>query len=527
MDDGKIRPCRPARSSSLRSPSCSSSCRPTTRLPGRLAVVRRGRLSAGVSDVAHSPRTADRRRWSSSSRSSGWRRTCGTRSTPRAARRAPSRRAKASRSCCPRAISCARWPCWRPPPARCCWRSSRASEWLTVLSWWHQTPFAASDPILGRNVAFYIFTLPLLELARGLALALVALAAIGSAARLRVCRRTGAHAVRPPDGAQRAPAWRHARAAPCSSSSRLARGSISRAQLVTASGIIQGASYTDVLRAHAGGTRADGSSLSSAPCSAWCTPSAARRGGWSRRSALYAVVAGRRRALRVVGSALRRRAQRTGARDAVHPAQHRGDAAGLRARSDRGARADRRRRTDPRRHRAQPRNARQRPALGSPAAARDVRTDPGDPHLLRLHLGRQRSLRRQRPHAAGDAVGPRAEPGGAAQPHVDQRTARLHARPRADARPGEPGDRRRTAGALHSRPAAGVDDQHADHASRASTSASCRTSTSSPAPGRASFTTPRAKTTSTPITTGAAACRCRRSCASCCSPRISARTRSC
>ena len=85
-------------------------------------------------------------------------------------------------------------------------------------------------------------------------------------------------------------------------------------------------------------------------------------------------------------------------------------------------------------HRAQPRDARQRAAVGSPAAARDVRADPGDPHLLRLRLGRQRSLRDQRPEPAGDAVGARAESGGAAQPHLGQRAARLHARPRPDAR---------------------------------------------------------------------------------------------
>ena len=93
-----------------------------------------------------------------------------------------------------------------------------------------------------------------------------------------------------------------------------------------------------------------------------------------------------------------------------------------------------------RRHRAQSRDARQRPPLGSPAAARDVRTDSGDPHVLRLHVGRQRSLRDRRTEPAGDAVGARAQPGRAAQPHVDQRTARLHARPWADARAGEPGD---------------------------------------------------------------------------------------
>ena len=57
-----------------------------------------------------------------------------------------------------------------------------ASEWLTLLAWWYQTPFTYTDPILGRNAAFYIFTLPVLDLARGMALALVALAALGAAA---------------------------------------------------------------------------------------------------------------------------------------------------------------------------------------------------------------------------------------------------------------------------------------------------------------------------------------------------------
>src|SRR5262245_27264940 len=57
-----------------------------------------------------------------------------------------------------------------------------ASEWMTVLTWWYGTPFAASDPILNRNVAFYVFTMPLVELVRGLGIGLVLLAAAGSAA---------------------------------------------------------------------------------------------------------------------------------------------------------------------------------------------------------------------------------------------------------------------------------------------------------------------------------------------------------
>ena len=53
---------------------------------------------------------------------------------------------------------------------------------MTLLTWWHQVPFGKSDPVLGYDAAFYVFTLPALELARGLALGLVLLAAAGVAA---------------------------------------------------------------------------------------------------------------------------------------------------------------------------------------------------------------------------------------------------------------------------------------------------------------------------------------------------------
>jgi uncharacterized membrane protein (UPF0182 family) len=120
-----------------------------------------------------------------------------------------------------------------------------ASEWLTVLAWWHQTPFAYSDPILGRNAAFYIFTLPLLELARGLALALVALAALGAAA---VYVFAGELALTP-FGLRMSPGVRrHGAVLGASLFVVLAIGAWldQPRQLVTPAGIIQGASYTDV-----------------------------------------------------------------------------------------------------------------------------------------------------------------------------------------------------------------------------------------------------------------------------------------
>ena len=117
---------------------------------------------------------------------------------------------------------------------------------MTLLSWWHQVPFGGSDPILGHDAGFYVFTLPLLELVRGLLLGLVVLAAVGVGGALFLRRRGGADAVRP---AHRRPAcaatsrgWRP-RSSWCS---RSARGSSRLQEIVSPSGIIQGASYTDV-----------------------------------------------------------------------------------------------------------------------------------------------------------------------------------------------------------------------------------------------------------------------------------------
>ncbi len=60
--------------------------------------------------------------------------------------------------------------------------SFASNEWMTLLAWLNQVPFAATDPVLGYNAAFYVFSLPALELLRGLLLALVLLAAAGVAA---------------------------------------------------------------------------------------------------------------------------------------------------------------------------------------------------------------------------------------------------------------------------------------------------------------------------------------------------------
>jgi len=54
-----------------------------------------------------------------------------------------------------------------------------ASNWETWLYYLHAVPFGRPDPILGRDISFYLFQLPLLELIEGLALMTVVLGFAG------------------------------------------------------------------------------------------------------------------------------------------------------------------------------------------------------------------------------------------------------------------------------------------------------------------------------------------------------------
>jgi len=48
---------------------------------------------------------------------------------------------------------------------------SASANWLEVLEYLHQTPFGVADPIFGRDVGFYVFSLPALRFIQGWALA--------------------------------------------------------------------------------------------------------------------------------------------------------------------------------------------------------------------------------------------------------------------------------------------------------------------------------------------------------------------
>jgi len=55
-----------------------------------------------------------------------------------------------------------------------------SSRWETWLAWRNAQPFGTADPILGRDAAFYVFSLPFLQLMRGLAQGLVLIAGLGA-----------------------------------------------------------------------------------------------------------------------------------------------------------------------------------------------------------------------------------------------------------------------------------------------------------------------------------------------------------
>ncbi len=122
-----------------------------------------------------------------------------------------------------------------------------SNEWLTWLQYRHAVPFGQTDPWLFRDVSFYVFTLPFLDLARNLALAVVVLSLIGSTAAYVV---SGTLALDPGRGlVVGAAARRHLGLIVAGLFLLLAWGAYLDVPrlLTTPGGIIHGASYVDVV----------------------------------------------------------------------------------------------------------------------------------------------------------------------------------------------------------------------------------------------------------------------------------------
>jgi uncharacterized protein len=121
-----------------------------------------------------------------------------------------------------------------------------SNRWETWLAWRNAVEFGQSDPILGRDVSFYVFTLPFLQLVRGLGQTFVILAALGAGALYLV---SGSLTAGFPARFSMAPAARrHLAVLAAIFLLLLAFGSwLNRSeQLVRGSTLIYGASYADV-----------------------------------------------------------------------------------------------------------------------------------------------------------------------------------------------------------------------------------------------------------------------------------------
>ncbi len=268
-----------------------------------------------------------------------------------------------------------------------------SGEWMRLLQFRHGVPFGVADPILGHDIGFYVFRLPLLDLVQQVAVAVVVVSLIGSAAAyvlagaLNFTKRGGVSVVRK--------ARLHLSLLAAAFFLLLAASAyLEIPHLLTdvaGPGIVPGASYADVMARMPAARVLTVVAVLSAGLAAYHAFSS-RRMAHSARPRVVSRHLDWRIAVRGGDSAFRRDAKRAGGGDALHDAQHRGDTAGLQSCLRTDTQLLRRRRPDARGHRPQRRYAQERASLGSPAAARDVRPDPGAAHLLRLRVGRQRPL---------------------------------------------------------------------------------------------------------------------------------------
>ena len=121
-----------------------------------------------------------------------------------------------------------------------------AGQWEVWLAWRHQVPFNVPDPILGHDVGFYVYSLPFLQMIRGMGQAFVVLAALTSGGLYLV---SGSLSTGFPNRMSMTPsARRHLSLLVAAFLLLLAWGAwLQRAEeLVQTSGLLHGANYADV-----------------------------------------------------------------------------------------------------------------------------------------------------------------------------------------------------------------------------------------------------------------------------------------
>ncbi len=262
-----------------------------------------------------------------------------------------------------------------------------AGRWEVWLMWRHGVPFNVPDPILGRDVGFYVYSLPFLQMLRGIGQAFVVLAALTAGGLYLVSG--GLSSGFPGRMSMTPSARRHLSLLVAAFLLLLAWGAwLQRAEyLVETSGLLHGANYADVYgRMPAALVQVVVAVIGAA----LAVLHAFGPGNWPIPTAigLYAIVS-------IAGGGYSNLVQRF----SVTPNEQVRETPFIEhniAATRRAFALDevevrtgvRRRVAHPRRRRPQRRDARERSSLGPRAAARDVRTDSGDPDLLRLRVRR-------------------------------------------------------------------------------------------------------------------------------------------
>jgi hypothetical protein len=269
-----------------------------------------------------------------------------------------------------------------------------SSNWNTFALFW-DAPRAAStpDPIFGRPLGFYLFTLPAWQLIAGWLLTLAVIGClIAGVLVLAVARARGV--VERGFGAAQARLWRGLAITVAVLLLVLAvRAYLGRYErLFQDNTVFSGVDYTDAHITLDGMLVVCAALVAGAAIALYTALHSALTTGLARPRPRWLLARGgagdrllhHRRPGWLVRQQFHRQAEPAGARAAFHRAQHRDDPSRLRARSHRAAcvpGGDQRRRA---RRACQPGDARQYPAVGLARAAGHAAPDPGDPHLLRF-----------------------------------------------------------------------------------------------------------------------------------------------
>ena len=164
-------------------------------------------------------------------------------------------------------------------------------QWETWLYYIHATPFGKADPILGRDIGFYVFSMPLLEHLQGMLLFVFFLMIASAIAAYVLGSEISLHPVR---GLTSSPAAiRHVALLSAGLLLVLAFGSWLRVPglLTSSSGVVWGASYVDVHARMPALRVLTGAAVIGALIAVWAAFSARGIGRLIGAGALYIVVA--------------------------------------------------------------------------------------------------------------------------------------------------------------------------------------------------------------------------------------------